>query len=60
VIVQIRLPNMQVRAATYAIRYAIAREKQLGGGGAIADEKTNLSTFSRMTDGTTDGKGARA
>jgi hypothetical protein len=60
VIVQICLPNMQMRAITYAIRhvimYAIAQEYKLGGG-AIANGKKDA--FSRIADGTTDAKSAR-
>jgi hypothetical protein len=44
VIVQICLPNMQMRAITYSITYAIAREKLLGGG-SITDGKTDPSAF---------------
>jgi hypothetical protein len=45
---------MQMRAITYAI----AREKQLGGGAIMADGKTDPSAFLRITDGTTDAKSA--
>jgi hypothetical protein len=54
VIMQLCLPKMKMCAITFAI----AEEKQLGGG-AIADGKTDPSAFLRIADGTTDAKSAR-
>jgi hypothetical protein len=47
-----------MRAITYAI-VRKKREKKRSGGGTIADGKTDLSAFLRITDETTDAKSAR-
>jgi hypothetical protein len=51
---QLCLPKMKMCAITFAI----AEEKQLGGG-AIADGKTDPCAFLRFAEGTTDQKSAR-